>query len=133
MGTRFPPLQELSLRTIVRTAEPENAAAVLYSLPPPLLQSLLPRFAIKIQRAITRRIGVYRQGELMTTEAMKRKLHIGMEGTGTNYIFIEMGISLKESLKESMCKNNYDNICVEYFKSIIKPNQDIDPGSTKNW
>ena len=133
MGTRIPTLQELAFRTILRTAEPENAAAVLNSLPDSVLQSLLHRFAINIQRAASQKIGVYRQGELMTTEAMKRKLHIGMEGTGTNYIFIEMGISLKESLKESMCKNNYDNICVEYFKSIIKPNQDIDPGSTKNW
>ena len=126
MGTRIPTLQELALGTIVRTAEPENAATVLNSLPESVLQSLQHRFAIKIQRAASQKIGVYRQGELMTTDAMKRNLYIGMGGTGTSNIFIEIGISLKESLKEIMCKNNYDNICVEYFKSIIKPKQDID-------
>ena len=133
METPFPSLQELAFTTILRTAEPENAAAVIYSLPPSVLQSILDRFAKKIQRAITKRIGVYRQGELMTTEAMKRNLHIGMEGTGTKYIFTEIGISLKESLKESMCKNNYGNICVEYLKSIIKPIQDIDTDSTNDF
>ena len=127
MGTRIPTLQELALGTIVRNAEPENVAAVLNSLPESVLQSLQHRFAIKIQRAASQKIGVYRQGELMTTDAMKRNLYIGMGATGTSNIFIEIGISLKESLKEIMCKNNYDNICVEYFKSIIKPKQDIDP------
>ena len=129
---RIPTLQELAFRTILN-AEPENVAAVLNSLPDSVLESLLPRFAIKIQRAIARRIGVYRQGELMTTEEMKRKLRIGMEGTGTSNIFKEIGISLNESLKGSMCKNNYDNICVKYLKSIIKPDQDIDTDSTNDF
>ena len=127
LQTRIPTLQEKAFETILRAAEPENVAAVLHSLPESVLQSLQHRFAIKIQRAASQKIGVYRQGELMTTDAMKRNLYIGMGATGTSNIFIEIGISLKESLKEIMCKNNYDNICVEYFKSIIKPKQDIDP------
>ena len=36
-------------------------------------------------------------------------------------------------LFESMCKDNYDDICISYFNNIIKPNQDIDPDSTKDF
>jgi hypothetical protein len=36
-------------------------------------------------------------------------------------------------LFESMCKNNYDDICIQYFNSIIKPKQDIDHNSTNDF
>jgi hypothetical protein len=36
-------------------------------------------------------------------------------------------------LFESMCKNNYDDICIQYFNSIIKPKHDIDPDSINDF
>ena len=36
-------------------------------------------------------------------------------------------------LFESMCKDNYDDICIQYFNNIIKPKQDIDPNSTNDF
>jgi hypothetical protein len=36
-------------------------------------------------------------------------------------------------LFESMCKNNYDDICIQYFNSFIKPKKEMNPDSMNDF